>query len=61
MVLILKNGAPRKEIRAIEKKVYKEAPVTGFDAKKYNGVISLNESAMAIQAKLRNEWKRDFS
>ncbi|MFS2188689.1 hypothetical protein ACCC92_18560 [Mucilaginibacter sp. Mucisp84] len=61
MVLILKKGASKEEIRAIEQKIYKKAPVTGFDAKKYNGIISLNEKAAAIQTKLRNEWEREFS
>ncbi len=35
MVLVLKKGATKKEIEAIEKKLYKEKAVaTGFNAKK---------------------------
>lgn len=61
MVLTLKKGASKKEIEAIEQKLYKEKNSGGFDAKKYNGVISLSESPLTIQSKLRNEWERDIS
>ncbi|AYL98373.1 hypothetical protein [Mucilaginibacter celer] len=61
MVVVLKKGATEKDIEAIEREIYKDAPDTGFDAKKYNGVISLKEDPMTIQTKLRNEWERDFS
>ncbi len=61
MVLVLKKGASKKEIEAIEKKLYKEKPAGGFDAKKYNGVLSLKEDPLAIQLKLRDEWERNLS
>lgn len=61
MVLVLKKGASKKEIAAIEKKLFKQKAKPGFDAKKYNGVISLKEDALKIQKRLRNEWERDFS
>ena len=61
MVLILKEGADKKEIEAIEKKLYKEREVTGFNAKKYNGILKLKEDPLAIQKKIRNEWERNFS
>ena len=41
MVLVLKKGASKKEIEAIEKKLYKEKTPGGFNAKKYNGVLNL--------------------
>lgn len=56
MVLTLKNGASKKEIKAIEKKIFKNASVAGFNARKYKGVVALNEDAMVIQDKFRNEW-----
>jgi uncharacterized protein (UPF0335 family) len=59
MILVLKKGASKKEIKAIERKIYKDATTVGFDAKKYNGVLTLKEDPMGIQTKLRNEWKRD--
>ncbi|MEO3405830.1 hypothetical protein AAFN85_18095 [Mucilaginibacter sp. CAU 1740] len=61
MVLVLKKGASKKEIKAIEQKIYQDAPATGFNAKKYSGILSLDEDPMTIQTKLRNEWERDFS
>ena len=61
MVLVLKKGANKKDIEAIEKKLYKEKTLSGFNAKKYNGVLSLKEDALTIQLNLRNEWERDIS
>jgi hypothetical protein len=58
MVLILKKGASKKEIAAIEKKLYKEKVSTGFNAKKYNGVLKLKEDPLVIQKQLRDEWER---
>lgn len=60
MVLILKKGASKKDIEAIEKKLYKEKTSTGFNAKKYNGILKLKEDPLTIQNKLRNEWERNF-
>ncbi len=54
-VLVLKKGASKKEIEAIEKKLYKEKNSGGFNAKKYNGVLNLKEDPLAIQLKLRDE------
>lgn len=59
MVLVLKKGATRKDIEAIEQKLYKDKAIQGFDAKKYNGVLKLTEDPMTIQQKLRDEWERD--
>ncbi len=61
MVLLLKKGANKKEIEAIEKKLYKEKVLPGFNAKKYNGVLSLKNDPLNIQVDLRNEWERDLS
>ncbi len=61
MVLILKDGATKKEIQAIEKKLYKETGTAGFNAKKYNGIIKLKKDPLDIQKQLRNDWERDFT
>jgi len=61
MVLILKKGATKKDIEAIEKTLYKQNAALGFNAKKYNGVLKLEEDPLVIQSKLRDEWERDFS
>ena len=58
MVLILKKGASKKEIEAIEKKIYQEKASGGFNAKKYNGILStVIEDPLTIQLRLRNEWE----
>ncbi len=57
MVFLLKNGASKKDIEAIETKFFKEKTLTGFNAKKYNGVLSLKKDALSIQLNLRNKWK----
>jgi len=61
MVLVLKKGATRKEIVALEKKLYGKQGLKGFNAKKYNGVLKLTEDPLTIQKQLRDEWERDFS
>jgi uncharacterized protein (UPF0335 family) len=61
MVLILKKGASKMDIEAIEKKLYKETVGSGFNAKKYNGIIKLKEDPSSIQKRLRNEWERNFN
>jgi hypothetical protein len=55
MVLILKKGASKKEIDALEKKLFKEKPSIGFNAKKYNGILKTVEDPLSIQLKLREE------
>jgi hypothetical protein len=57
MVLVLKKGASKKEIAAIEKKLYKDKASTGFNAKKYNAVMKLKEDPLVIQKQLRDEWE----
>jgi hypothetical protein len=59
MVLTLKKGASKEDIEAIDSKLYKEKASSGFNAKKYNGVLSLTEDPLTIQLDLRNEWERD--
>jgi hypothetical protein len=60
MVLVLKKGATKKEVEAIEKKLYKKKATKGFNAKKYNGVMKLKEEPLSIQKKLRDEWERNI-
>lgn len=60
-MLILKKGDSAKEVAALEKKLFQLKAVTGFDAKKFNGTLSLANDPLEIQKKLRDEWERDFS
>lgn len=61
MVLVLKKGASKKDIEAIENVLYKEPVTGGFNAKKYNGKLALKKNPLTIQNKLRNEWEIDIS
>ena len=61
MVFVLKKGSGKKEIAAIEDKLYKAKLNGGFNARKYNGILKLKSSPLVIQKKLRNEWERNFS
>lgn len=61
MVLVLKKGATKKDIEEIDNILYKDKSKGGFDAKKYNGIMHLNEDPMSIQKRLRDEWERDIS
>ncbi len=60
MVLVLKKGASKEEMEAIEKKLYSKKHVKGFNAKKYNGILKLKEDPLAIQKRLRDEWERNI-
>ncbi len=57
MVLVLKKGASKKEIEAINEKLAKNHKKKRFDAYKHCGVIKLQEDALAIQKRLRDEWR----
>ena len=60
MVLVLKKGAGKKEIEAIEKKIAKN-DTPGFNARKYNGTLKIKGDGLDIQKQLRNEWERNLS
>jgi hypothetical protein len=54
MVLVLKKGATKKEMDNISAKLQ---VVKGANTKKYGGTIKLKEDPLAIQKKMRDEWK----
>jgi uncharacterized protein (UPF0335 family) len=60
MVLVLKKGAAKHEIAALEKQLYTRKASAGFDAKKYNGVLKLKQDPLTIQKQLRDEWETDL-
>ena len=53
MVLVLKNGANKKEIEEIERKLSKSSR-PGFNAKKYNSILKIKGDALEIQKQLRS-------
>lgn len=60
MVLVIKKGAGKKEIEAVEKKL-SNSKTRGFDSRKHNGVLKIKGDALKIQKKLRDEWERNIS
>lgn len=54
MVLVLKQGASKKDMESLSAKIKK---TKGVDTKKYCGVIKLSEDPLEIQKKMRNEWE----
>tara|TARA_B110000967_G_scaffold185610_1_gene206050 strand:- start:15 stop:188 length:174 start_codon:yes stop_codon:yes gene_type:complete len=57
MVMVLKQGATKKSIRAILENLAKELKPKGLDVYKYVGKVSLKRDALNIQRELRNEWE----
>ncbi|HEV7231758.1 MAG TPA: hypothetical protein VGO45_10545 [Bacteroidia bacterium] len=54
MVTVIKKGSPRQKILKLLKKmkIYQ-----GLDAFKFCGAIHFKEDGLALQRKMRNEWK----
>lgn len=61
MVLVLKKEATAQDIADLEKELFDQQPASGFDAKKYNGVLQLIPDPLQIQKKMRDEWERDIN
>lgn len=57
MRLILKHGASKDDIAALENELPKRAPKL-FNAKKFNGSFKIAGKALGIQRAIRNEWER---
>ncbi len=54
MVMVLKSGATKREMASINRKLASRKSVNML---KFCGVIRLKEDPLAIQKRLRNEWK----
>ena len=57
MLLVLKKGASRQEMKLLEKKVEQLPAGKRMKARKYSGTIRLAEDPLTIQKKLRDEWE----
>jgi hypothetical protein len=53
MVLILKNA---KDIKKIKESLADRTGKKNFDAKKFCGALKVDEDALVIQKRLRDEW-----
>ncbi|MFC5282205.1 hypothetical protein [Pedobacter alpinus] len=54
MVTIIKSNS---KVKDIEKSINKTEPSKKLDAKKFSGILKIDEDALQIQKRLRNEWK----
>ncbi len=57
MVTVLKSGASKSSIQSILKKLGTRRSKKGFEAQKFCGILKIDEDALAIQKRLRDEWK----
>lgn len=57
MVLVLKKGASRQEMKTLEEKLEQRPIRRKMEARKYSGTIRLKEDPLAIQKKLRDDWE----
>ncbi len=57
MVMTIKHGATKKNIKNILENLANELKPKGVDVYKYVGKISLKKDALSIQRALRNEWE----
>lgn len=58
VVLVLNKGASAKEIDVINKKMFiPAASGRKLDTKKYCGVIKLKKDPLAVQKKMRHEFR----
>jgi hypothetical protein len=58
MVLVLKDKA---DIKKIQEFLSERKRKKNFDAKKFCGAIKVDEDAIVIQNRLRDEWNRYFN
>lgn len=54
MVTIIKKGADKLTIKKALEKIKNKK---GLDAKKHCGVLNIDEDALEIQKRLRDEWE----
>lgn len=57
MVLILKKGASKQEMKEIDQKLEQLPSRKSMQARDFCGVINLKENPLEIQKKLRDEWE----
>lgn len=57
MILELKKGASRQEMKTLEEKLEQLPAREKMEARKYSGTIRLKEDPLSIQKKLRDEWE----
>lgn len=56
MVTTIKSGSSKEEIKKALKQL-REKSKKGFEASKFSGSLKLEEDALLIQKRLRDEWE----
>ncbi len=57
MIITIKRGTTKTNIRHLLDRIRKAKKGKEMDAKKYCGVVSLNIDPLEVQKSLRDEWK----
>ncbi len=57
MVLVLKKGATKKNIRLLLKNMAEKSTPKGVNVRRFVGKITLKKDALKIQRALRDEWE----
>lgn len=57
MVTIIKKSVKKKDLNKLLKSYNTHKPRKLLDAKKYFGIIKLDDDPVKIQSRLRNEWR----
>lgn len=57
MVAILKKGASKSNIKKIMESLKEKRTISGLDAHKFCGTISLKTDALKLQKEIRDEWQ----
>lgn len=60
MALLSKGQPEETDIVKIKKTLSEGKPKSGFNAKKYNGIMPFLDDALVIQKKMRDEWERNI-
>lgn len=56
MVMTIKQGASKKNIKTFLENLSKKIQPKGIDVYKFVGKIKLDKDALTVQRELRNEW-----
>ena len=57
MVTTIKRGSTEKIINDLLKKLFSKGKPKGLDANRYLGVLKIDDDALIVQKKLRDEWE----
>lgn len=56
MITVIKQGSTKELIQEIWDRLFAEKHRKGVNARKFCGVLKLQEDPLVIQEKLRDEW-----